>query len=84
LVYLSKSIQKWFNIEKINNIYLENDKTQIIMKSYKIIIDDINEEISRRKNEFINFHKSKLEEEMNEDVDVEEKEEEPKEKILTK
>ncbi len=63
---------------------MENDKTQIIMKSYKIIIDDINEEISRRKNEFINFHKSKLEEEMNEDVDVEEKEEEPKEKILTK
>jgi len=82
LVYLSKSIQKWFNIEKINNIYLVNDKTQSIMKSYKKIIDDINEEISRRKNEFINFHKSKLEEETNEDVDVEEKEEEPKEKIL--
>ena len=55
LVYLSKSIRKWYQIPSSREVSKKREKKA--SKTYKQLIDEINEEIDRHKAEFIKFHK---------------------------
>ena len=83
LIYLGKSIQKWYSIRKPDSF----EDRKKASKSYKELIDEINEEIARHKAEFIKYHEQKAEKDEKEEQDEEEMEKfiednKPKEKTL--